>query len=193
MLSNSNPNDQAGRVLTPDAKTLWWAYAIAPAVAPVIFAVIVFVVGLIWHMVNPDVTGTPVGIVLLPIISLTVGVVASYFVAGVIGMPIAFFLRKREILNGYTIHFAALLWTFLFVGLVSGALYAMAPPTRPRLADFLSSSLIFALLIAPSILLSATTFWWIVCRDKRRLSLRSLFMITTCIAVAAAVLVALFR
>lgn len=194
MSSNSDPNDQPRRILSPDAKTLWWAYAIAPAVAPILFAVTVFVVGMTWLTLNPDFIGTPIGVVVIPIISLTVGVVASYFVAGVIGMPIAFFLRKREILNGYTIHGAALLWTFFFVGLLSAAMYATTTPqTRPPLTDFLSSTLILVFLIAPGILLSATTFWWIVSRDKLRLSLRLLFSITTGIAVLTAILVAFFR
>ena len=174
-------------------KTLWWAYAIAPAVAPTLFAVMAFVGGMIELKLNPDDTGTPIGVILVPIMSLTIGVVASYAVAGAIGMPIAFLLRKRRILNGYTIHGAAFLWVIVFSTLLTASNYIWTTPPRPAPAEFLLPSLYLFLMIAPCILLSATTFWWIVSRDKRQLSLRVLFLIVTAIAVLAAAIAAIFR
>jgi hypothetical protein len=155
-------------VSTPANKSLWLGYAIAPAVAPLVFAIVVFIVGMVWHMLNPDHTGTPIGVILVPIFSVTVGVVASYGVAGVIGMPIAFHLRKRKRLNGYTIHVAALLWSLAFTVFLTGTLYVMTQAPRPEPTTFIFSTLALFAMLTPCILLSATTFWLVVRRGQGR-------------------------
>ncbi|MFT5304117.1 MAG: hypothetical protein ACI87E_004002 [Mariniblastus sp.] len=183
-----NPNATSS---VPETKLLWWAYAFAPAVAPIVFAITVFLLGTLLH--DATSTGTPIGIVLIPLASLTVGILASYVIAGFIGMPIAFFLRKRNKLNGFTIHGAALAWTVVMIGLPSTVMYAVASAQRPLLIDFLVSTLVMVAIIAPFVLLSATTFWWIVSRDRRTVSLRTLFIIITLVAMLAAVLTAWLR
>ena len=115
-------------------KTLWWAYLIAPVVAPASFAVFSFVFGMAALAANPDHTGTPVAVLAVPALSLTVGVVASYLAAGAIGMPIMLLLEKRKRLNGYTIHGAALASSIVFITLSCGLLYALVPaPDTPVL------------------------------------------------------------
>ena len=97
----------------PSTRRLWIAYGIAPLVAPLVSAVTVFVVGMVYLANHPEDTGTPIGVIAFPVVLLVVGVPASYVVAGLIGMPIAFALRKRNRLNGCTVHGAALLWAAL--------------------------------------------------------------------------------
>lgn len=193
MSSNNTPSIPNRPLLSPPAKVLWWAYAFAPAVAPILFAVVVFVGGSAYLAMHPEDTGTPIGVVVIPMISLTVGVMCSYFVAGVIGMPIAFFLRKRDSLNGYTIHGAALIWSMVLAVLLSIGIYASTTPPRPAAVEFILPSLGLFVMLAPGILLSATTFWWMVCCDKRRVSLRVLFLVITAMAVLLALATAFLR
>ena len=99
---------------------------------------------------------------MVPALALTVGMIASYIVAGVIGMPIAFGLRRKSRLNGYTIHAAAFAWSLLVsltVG-VPAAIYSGALWHQILLAP-----LLLLLVIAPPVLLSGTSFWWLAKRN----------------------------
>lgn len=172
--------------LNPPTKTLWCAYLIAPAVAPLLFAIAFFVSGVTWLQPPADSTGTPIGIILIPILALTVGMVVSYFVAAALGMPVAFHLRKRQALNFYTIHGAAFVWTLILVGGLATLLYLFGSP-QPRVSELIISALVGVGILSPFILLSATTFWWMIKRDIRRISLKLLFVVTMLIAILAAV------
>lgn len=139
---------------------LWRAFRVAPAVAPVVFAVLVFSLGSLLRPANDAEFGTPAGIIAVPILALTLGVPASYGIAGLVGMPIVFALRRRHWLNGWSIHLAALAWgIFLCLLLWLGA-YACTAPPRPPLSSQLPGALVSGALLIPCILLSATTFWW---------------------------------
>ena len=127
------------------------------------FAVFVFIAGFL--LTDPKDPGTPIGVITIPILSLTLGVVASYLVAGVLGMPIVFFLRNRGWLNGRAIHAAAFLWAIVFCALLEVAIYYVTTPPRPDLIAFLRPTLYIACIIIPCIMLSATMFWWMV-RDN---------------------------
>jgi len=76
---------------------IWRAYAIAPAVTPIALLAIVFAAG-----------GT------LPANVVGIGFLACYFVAGLIGMPIAYRLRRRNLLNARAIHGAVFLCGILW-------------------------------------------------------------------------------
>jgi hypothetical protein len=84
----------AGDNLSPSNRTLWRAYFWAPAVAPIAFVGLVFLVGLVAPYLGVEINSA--SMLLLPAIALTVGVVSCYFVAGVIGMPIAFYLEPVQ-------------------------------------------------------------------------------------------------
>lgn len=159
---------------TPSTRRLWIAYGIAPLVAPLVAAIAVFVTGLVYQTTHPeDVEVNPMSMVFAPVLLLIVGVPASYGVAGLIGMPIAFWLRKRGRLNGYTVHGAALLWAVVLgSGLVIAALLMKWHQTRdrPDFIEFLGGAFVIFLASAPFILLSATTFWLIGVRQWKRSS-----------------------
>ena len=89
----------------------WLGYLIAPLVAPVLAAVVIFFGGL--YFSDPQDTGTPIGIILLPILILTIGVAISYAFALVVGMPIVFLLYRKSIMTGYTIHLSAIIVSLL--------------------------------------------------------------------------------
>jgi hypothetical protein len=150
-------------VLQPTTKRLWIAYGIAPLVAPLISAVTVFVTGMVYLANHPEDTGTPIGVILVPIALLIAGVPASYAVAGLVGMPIAFWLRKRNRLNGYTVHGVALLLAAMLalVIAIGNALSARSEAIAFGLLDFLQTMLAVFAAISPFILLSATAFWLI--------------------------------
>ena len=152
------------KVRAVSSKRLWRAFRVAPVVAPVVFAVFVFVAGLLFT--DPKDPGTPIGVIAIPVLSLTLGVVASYLVAGVFGMPIVFFLRNRGWLNGRGIHATAFLLAIVFCTLLEVTIYYVTTPPRPDLIEFLRPTLYIACTIIPCIMLSATMFWWMV-RDNK--------------------------
>lgn len=168
-MAQQNPYSSPSAVDAPDpisaapsTRRLWIAYLIAPSVAPLLAALTVFVVGMAFLVANPEDTGTPIGVILVPLFLLIAGIPASYLVAGTLGMPIAFYLRSRNRLNGLTVHGAAFAWTaVLALGLTASAFF-LAPGEQVGQVGLLQYMLglggVF-LAFAPFIALSATTFW----------------------------------
>ncbi len=130
---------------------------IAPLMAPLAAAALVFAVGLLFA--DPQDDGTPIGIVLVPVAMLTVGSFFSYLLALVIGMPIVLLLRMRKRLNGYTIHLAAALVSLLFAVAWTAVSFSLERPVAPANVVFLFG--LTVLFVAPLVLLSTAVFWWI--------------------------------
>jgi hypothetical protein len=144
-------------------RKLWVAFLVAPIVAPVLFALIVLIVlsvGLMFS--DPKDPGTPIGVVMVPVLSLILGVIVSYFVAGVIWMPLIVFLKNRGLLSGRVIHVAAFVLAILLYGLLELSIYAITAVPRPDLLSFIRSSLFIGAMFIPCVMLSATTFWWML-------------------------------
>lgn len=153
-------------------KRLWLSYGIAPLVAPLLAAITVFVVGFSYQAAHPeDIDLNPMSVFAVPIVLLLLGVPASYGVAGLIGMPIAFWLRRRGRLNGFTVHAAALLWAAVLGAALTvvGVFVPEGDGSHSYLAILGVGLGAFAML-APFILLSATTFWLIGVRSRKRLA-----------------------
>jgi hypothetical protein len=98
----------------------------------------------------------------LPVVALTIGVVICYVVAGVIGMPIAFYLRRRNALNGYSIHGAALCWAILFSAICAIFMVGGNWNELPLARSYVGAG------VVPPVLLSGTAFWLLVRRFSRR-------------------------
>ncbi|MBI1246828.1 hypothetical protein GC197_03160 [bacterium] len=128
----------------------------------------------------------------MPILSLTVGMVALYLVAGLIGMPIAFQLCNRNALNFYTIHRAALGWG-VFLGCTIGTLLFVFGSPRPTTQGLFMTSVTATGILSPFILLSATAFWWLVKQDVHKFTLRTMFVATTIVAIIAGLVVWCFQ
>ena len=151
-----SPEHRKGFV-TPSSKVLWRAYLFAPAVAPLSFILLLLCVFVVSAIFNFDVN--PASFLVLPVVALTVGMVVCYAVAGAIGMPIAFYLRKRGLLNGYSIHGAALCWAVIFsiaCGVVPALISGQHWNQVPLVICY------FACGVTPPVLLSATAFWLLV-------------------------------
>lgn len=147
---NGKPRDQS--------RSLWNAYLLAPAAAPTSFVALLFVVGATCVAFGVEIN--PASFLVLPVVAMIAGMIICYLVAGCLGMPIAFHLRKRDKLNGYTIHAAASGWSLLvsLVGLPA-AIYGGAPWYQ-----ILMAPLLLLLVVAPPVLMSGTVFWWLVKR-----------------------------
>ena len=157
--SSPHVDDRPSRNTLPSNKTLWRAYLFAPAVAPLAFVVLLLVVCAGGYLLNFEIN--PASVLVLPVVALTAGFVICYTVAGLIGMPIAFFLRNRNALNASTIHGAAFGWSVVF----SVACMAVTAPRADfPLQHFLVGLLVLMLVVAPPVLLSATAFWLLVRR-----------------------------
>jgi hypothetical protein len=152
-----------GRATTDQSSTsLWRAYAFAPAVAPISFVLILFLIGGIATAFNIEVN--PASFLVLPVVALTAGMVICYLVAACIGMPIAFYLRRRNSLNGYTIHGAAFCWS-IFTAVVVAT--PMSFSQGAKWYHIPMAILVLVCVIAPPVLLSATSFWLLVRRNGK--------------------------
>jgi hypothetical protein len=146
------------RTLNPSNPKMWLAYAVAPAATPVSFVVLLFAILFVCLAIGREVN--PASITMLPKMAMTAGMAASYLVAGVLGMPIAFVLRRRRALNVANIHLAAFGWACVFASLVAAFLFVPDDPERLK-----NRAICFAYVLCmtgPSIVLSATLFWAIV-------------------------------
>jgi len=121
---------------------MWRAYAIAPASTPVAFVAIVSLLG-----------------VTLPAIVIAMGFFACYFVAGVIGMPIAFLLRRKGSLNAWTIHGAALAWGVLWSLFCTVAVVYVATAIDASIQSLPLTIGGIAVLMVPPVVLAGTVFW----------------------------------
>ncbi|RLS30173.1 MAG: hypothetical protein DWH80_10890 [Planctomycetota bacterium] len=158
VMNNENPDHSTSVALSsgtvklmPSNRTLWRALFWAPAVAPLAFVALVLLVGIVGEYFGSEVN--PASILVLPVIALTLGTVSCYFVAGVIGMPIAFYLRRIHSLNGYTIHGAAFCWAAIFASLCAVVMVGGSWNELPLALCYFGFGLI------PPVLLSGTAFW----------------------------------
>ncbi|MFO1064981.1 MAG: hypothetical protein U0892_14045 [Pirellulales bacterium] len=126
----------------PNSLEMWKAYLVAPAATPLSFLLI-----------------TQAFNISLPPIAIVIAFCASYVVAGVIGMPIAFTLRRLGHLNAWTIHGAAFVWGMLWslFCLVAGIYIVIAIDGSISSMPLLVAT-IFGLMVPP-VLLAATAFW----------------------------------
>ncbi|MFN9985910.1 MAG: hypothetical protein ACK52S_10195 [Pirellula sp.] len=138
----------------PSNRALWRAYFFAPAVAPLAFVAMVFLVAFASEIFGADVN--PASILILPVLALTIGVLSCYFVAGVLGMPIAFYLRRRNSLNGYSIHLAAFCWALLFTTFCALLFVGFKWDGLPMAVCYVGLGVI------PPVVLSGTAFWLLV-------------------------------
>ena len=141
------------RSATSHRKALWKAYLIAPLVPPVVFTVALLLVGAIAASTGSDINAA--SFLVLPALSLTLGVVVCYLLAAFIGMPIAFCLHHWGRLNGYTIHGLALCFGCLVSGMFISN-FAMKPFTSSDCKLLLGLTIV--VLVVPPVFLSGTAF-----------------------------------
>lgn len=101
------------------------------------------------------------GLIKVPILLFTIGFVGSYFVALVIGMPIAFCLRRVNALNGYSINGFAFCAAMLLSVTCAIAVVGDNRNALPLVLCYLTAG------VVPPILLSASAFWLLVKRLSR--------------------------
>ena len=154
------PSVAANTALRPTNRAMWRAYFYAPAVAPLAFVAIVFIAGYLSVVLGGEVNEA--SMLVLPSIALTVGVVACYLVAGFIGMPIAFFLRRIDSLNAFSIHAAAFGWALFFTTICAVFLVGGKWNELPLAICYVGVGVI------PSVLLSGTAFWLLLRFFSRR-------------------------
>ncbi len=141
--------DMANLNPVPCNHAMWRAYAVAPAVTPIAFVALL----------------APLGIV-LPLIAFLGAVVICYFVAGLLGMPIAFLLRRGNALNALTIHGAALLWGVVWSTFCTVvAIYAVVAIGGSVHSLPLTAAYSFAVMVPP-VVLSGTAFWLLLKNPK---------------------------
>ncbi|GAA4453104.1 hypothetical protein [Novipirellula rosea] len=137
----------ANLVPAPSNRDMWRAYAFAPLVTPLSFIAFVAIVGIV-----------------IPIGALAVIAAICYLVAGLIGMPIAFHLRRRNALNARTIHGAAFCWGLLTSIICSFASISVAAAISgtwesvPLIIVYSSAAIILPVVLA------GTAFWLLLRR-----------------------------
>ncbi len=147
-----------------DRDQLLRAFLIAPVAAPIVFSVITIVGGLIVLRFSPELVSTPIGLIVVPVLALSLGLVISYGLALMIGLPVVLLLRRAGKLNGWTIHGTAFICVLVPTLMLSvPELYANGPP-RSWLEALQGFGILVAYL-APGALVSGTTFWWLMRRS----------------------------
>lgn len=121
----------------------------APAVAPLSFMLMTQAIG-----------------VSMPAMAIVIGFCASYLVAGAIGMPIAFLLRRIGHLNVWTIHGAAFAWGVLWSLLcVIAGVYTVIAIDGSISSLPLMVAWTFGLMVPP-VVLAGTAFWGFLKRPQ---------------------------
>ncbi|MEM7315781.1 MAG: hypothetical protein AAF497_21805 [Planctomycetota bacterium] len=151
--------------------SLWIAYLIASPVAPIVGTITFFVFGLIALMLRPDDVGTPAGLLMVPLILMTAGIVVSYVLILMFGMSAVFILKGRGGLNGANLFwYGALLTTLLAVGFAILSFRAQAGglPETERLAFMMGAMLATTTFFGASIMSTIGVFWFLVKRLNRK-------------------------
>lgn len=150
------------------ANRLWLAYAIAPPIGVAIVGVAIGIFGFINQMSNPnDVDANPLAIILVPIFMVLVGAPFCYFVLGLFGMPILFYLRRKEKLTGGTVFATAMglamspMLIAGFVGVIPSLLSGNSADVRVAMGTGLG----FSLMTIPVALIVAFVFWLVGVRQ----------------------------
>lgn len=130
----------------PSNHAMWRAYTFAPAVTPIAFIFLLGVVG-----------------VVLPVPAIAAVIVICYLVAGLIGMPIAFLLRRLNALNACTIHGAAFCWGALSSVACVAAMISVAAAIGGTWDEGQLMTLYFSVIVPP-VVLSGTAFWLLLRR-----------------------------
>lgn len=133
----------------PSTYAMWRAYTIAPSVTPMTFMAIVPLVG-----------------VTLPANAIALGFFVCYLVAGLIGMPIAFSLRRMNSLNAWTIHGAALTWGLLWSLFCSVVTIYVVLAIDGSIESLPLTIGWFLALMVPPVVLAGTAFWLLVRNPK---------------------------
>jgi membrane protein implicated in regulation of membrane protease activity len=97
-------------------------------------AIEIFVLGM--ALSDPADPGTPIGIILLPILLLTLGGFIAYGIAAICWMPLIFFWRKRGWLNGGRLHLLAFLLALAVVALPRPRSTPSPRPAPPIFLNF---------------------------------------------------------
>ncbi len=133
----------------PSNHDMWRAYALAPAVTPLTFLAIVSIGG-----------------VTLPAKAIALGFITCYLVAGLIGMPIAFSLRRRDLLNALTIHGAAFAWGTMWAFFCTFAAIYVVGAIGGSIQSLPLTTAWFSALMVPPVVLAGTAFWLLVKNPK---------------------------
>ncbi len=147
--------------------SLWIAFFIAAPVALVLAAVLFLVFGMLALAFNPNGTGTPAGIILVPILLLTIGIIASYVLVLMLGMSVVFFLRTLYKLSG-----ANLFWYGALLSTIFGVVFFLIGFTADvprfqggdRLPYILIGMLVATAFLGISIMGTISVFWFMVQR-----------------------------
>ncbi|MEM7474804.1 MAG: hypothetical protein AAF483_07415 [Planctomycetota bacterium] len=146
---------------------IWTAFAVTSPITPILLSVVVLVVGLFFS--DPEDTGTPIGIILVPILLLTAGIVFAYIATLFFAMPVVIILRKRDQLKLSNLCWMAAVYSVLF-----GTLLVVLPTRSGEVpGDGSLQSIIFAMLIASAgigvfLLIQAMAFWSVMTRLGKR-------------------------
>jgi hypothetical protein len=104
--------------------------------------------------------------VTLPANAIAVGSFACYLVAGLIGMPIAFSLRRMNSLNAWTIHGAALTWGILWSLFCTVAAIYVVVAIDGSIESLPLTIGWFLALMVPPVVLAGTAFWLLIKNPK---------------------------
>jgi hypothetical protein len=170
------PLDAAQR--TRRVRSIWWAFVIAPPVAPILMSLVIF--SMLFWPGETQKTLTPTGFIVYPLFTLLLGTLISYFVAAVISLPMVFALERREMLSGFVISLIAIASWWMFVAGCCLLLLLLQPQSAGATIRF---GLAVSVFFSPFVWASAITFAWIVHSGSNGMSLLSIMVALTLLAL----------
>lgn len=166
----SVPDEEGGKSRTKrelrfeSTQSLWLAYLIAPVTVPIFFVCLI-----VLAVVSSSIFGFEINtasVLILPIFAMTVGLLISYAMWLIVGMPIVLLLRKKKKLKGIIINLAAFAIAH-FVAICVTGLSAVSDPSggsafgAERIYGVLLSVGITTVFLGIPAIVSASTFWFL--------------------------------
>jgi len=150
----------SNRVSSEQAR-IWLGFLVAPLIVPILLSVGI-VLGAPFYMETGD-SGMPIGIIVLPLVIMSVGVVFSYVMMFLVGMPFVILLRKLGVLNLVWINVVAV-GLSAFLVLVACVISFLIEPAE--VSDVIGDICYSICIIALPLNVTATGFWFVACRGR---------------------------
>ena len=159
--SNLASNLGGNPVASEDAR-IWLGFLVAPLIVPILLSVGI-VLGAPFYLETGD-SGMPIGVIVLPLVIMSVGVVFAYVMMLLVGMPFVILLRSLGLLNLAWLNLVAVGLSIFFV-LVACVISFLIQPVE--VSDVIGDICYSICIMALPLTVTATGFWFVACRGRQ--------------------------
>lgn len=160
--SNSASN-LGGNPVSSEGARIWLGFLVAPLIVPILLSVGI-VLGAPFYLESED-SGTPIGVIVLPLVIMSVGVVFAYIMMLMVGMPFVILLRSLGLLNLVWLNLVAV-GLSCFLVLVACVISFLFEPVEVDVSDIIGDICYSICIMALPLTVTATGFWFVACRGR---------------------------